>query len=84
MRQLTITVFILMSSVSHAKVQNFNDAINEASVSQKILHRRLLRILQGTEESIADNDSATESPQQMQAAANDVKIRLVKVPTKNN
>ena len=84
MRLLSLTIVLLMSSLSPAEVQDFNGAIQEASVSQNRLHRKLLHILYGTEVSIADNEAGTtEAPQPLQAAANEVKIRLVKVPTKN-
>jgi len=60
MRLFTMTMILLMSSLSQAETLDFNEAIKEATVSQNLLHRRLLRILQRTEVSIADKNLFSE------------------------
>jgi hypothetical protein len=83
MRYTAIALMILMGSVAQAEVHDFNNAITEASVSEKRLHRRLMRILQGDEVSIAEKDalqstdSQKEEPFRTEAPA-DLNIRLVR------
>lgn len=76
---LTMT-FLVGSSISHGEVQDFNQAIAEASFNQKRLHRQLLRILQGFEVSIAENDF--QAPPQNSPAIPDYGIRLRRVSDK--
>ncbi|MDG0818130.1 hypothetical protein [Bdellovibrio svalbardensis] len=60
MRFTIITLMLLISSISHGESHNFNGEIKEASISEKMLRKRLLRILQGTEVAIASNDSTEQ------------------------
>lgn len=58
MHSLILGLGILISGVSaYAEVQNFNEMIKEASISEKILRRRLLQSLQETKVAIAAVDS---------------------------
>jgi len=77
MRYLAITTIVLMSSISQAEVQDFNAQIRQASISQRLLHRKLLRILQGLEVSIADDETAAQQIED-QSPSPEFKIRLVK------
>ncbi len=80
MRFTLVTLMFLMSSVSHGESHNFNGEIKEASISEKMLRKRLLRILQGTEVAIASNDSTAQLQAQSpcQALENEFEVRLVK------
>ena len=77
MRNITIAILLTISSVSQAEVQNFNDEIRQASITQRMLHRKLLRILQGLEVAIAEDDTA-EQQVEKQIPSPDFQIRLVK------
>jgi hypothetical protein len=75
MKYLILSAMILTSSISRAERHDFNLDIQQASLSQQRLHRQLLRILQGFEVSIAENEvdqSATKL-----SAAPEFKIHLV-------
>lgn len=68
MRHLIMTLIVLISSPSFAvekagKAPDLSQAIKEASLSQKLLHRRLLRILQGTEYAIAKAEAPAQALQ---------------------
>jgi hypothetical protein len=80
MRHTLFTMIVLMSSFAHAEKNNLNNVIAEASLSQKRLHRQLLRILQGGEVSIAETERPAE-PEESTLATNspDYKVRLVPV-----
>ncbi|MBC7371977.1 MAG: hypothetical protein H7326_10450 [Bdellovibrionaceae bacterium] len=77
MRNITIAIVLLASSIAQAEVQGFNEEIRQASVTQRMLHRKLLRILQGLEVSIADDDTANQQIES-QSPSPDFQIRLVK------
>ena len=76
MHFLIITAVLLTTSFSQAAVEGFNGMIQEASVSEKILRRKLLKILQNTEVSIA----ASNKNEQLQNKypSPDFEVKLVK------
>lgn len=73
-------VFILLmsfiSSVSMAAVEDFNGLVQEASLQEKILHRKLLQAIQNTQVSIAYHD-ATEQLQKMNGDEGEISVSLV-------
>lgn len=68
MRFTLLTLMFLMSSVSHGESHNFKGEKKEVSISERMLRKRLLRILQGSEVAIVSNDSTvqlqTQNPSQ--------------------
>lgn len=77
MRNISIAIVLFASSIAQAEVQGFNEEIRQASVTQRMLHRKLLRVLQGLEVSIADDDTANQQIES-QSPSPDFQIRLVK------
>ncbi|WP_374027936.1 hypothetical protein ACES2J_03010 [Bdellovibrio bacteriovorus] len=78
MRFLIISLILMSASLSQAEVQGFNEMIKEASISEKILRKRLLRILNSSEVAIAANDKAQEQLQNSPSREN-FEVRLVRV-----
>lgn len=78
MRFLIISLILMSASLSQAEVQGFNGMIQEASISEKLLRKRLLRILNSSEVAIASNDKAQEQLQK-ESPSQDFEVRLVRV-----
>lgn len=76
MHFLIIAAVLLTTSFSQAAVEGFNGMIQEASVSEKILRRKLLKILQNTEVSIAANENLEKL--QNKYPSQDFEVKLVK------
>lgn len=76
MRFLVVMTILLWAAFSKAEVQNFNGMIQEASSSEKILRKRLLRILNSQQVAVAANE---QTPEQLQteSPSQDFEVRLV-------
>ena len=75
MRFLIIMAIMVTGSISGAAVKNFNGLIQEASVSEKLLRKKLLRALQNTEIAIASSDERERLQQAYPSS--DFQVRLV-------
>ncbi|MNJ92632.1 hypothetical protein D3C87_103060 [compost metagenome] len=75
MRFLIIAAIMVSGSISGAAVKNFNGLIQEASVSEKLLRKKLLRALQNTEIAIASSDERERLQQAYPSS--DFQVRLV-------
>lgn len=76
MRFLIVMTILLAASFSKADVEGFNGMIQEATLSEKILRKRLLRILNSSEVAVAANDQ-TQEQLQKQSPSQDFEVRLV-------
>ena len=74
--KLIMAAILVAGSSSFAAVKDFNKMIKEASVSEKILRRRLLQSLQKTEIAIAANNN--QGVKQGNSPSQDFEVRLVK------
>lgn len=80
MRFTIMVMMLLNGSVSLGKTHDFNKEIKEASLSQRILHRKLLRILQGSSVAIAANDLTSDLELQSQTGPSpEVAVQLKRV-----
>lgn len=73
---IVMAAILVAGSSSFAAVKNFNGMIKEASVSEKILRRRLLQSLQNTEIAIAANNN--QGVHKVHSPSQDFEVRLVK------
>lgn len=76
MRFLIMTVILMTGMISQAAVPDLGKEIAEASVSEKILRKRLLRILQNSEVSIAANEK--QELNERNVPSQDFEVKLVK------
>ncbi|UOE99824.1 hypothetical protein [Bdellovibrio reynosensis] len=70
-----IVIISLYGSFANAAVQDFNSLVKEASIQQKIIHKKLLQSIQNTKVLVASNEvqegEFAENPE-------DIKVRLVR------
>lgn len=76
MRFLIVTLMMVSASMAQAKVEGFNEMIQEASVSEKILRKKLLKILNSSQMAIATHEPAETELQK--SPSQDFEVRLVK------
>lgn len=71
-----IVLISLYGSFANAAVQDFNSLVKEASIQQKIIHKKLLQSIQNTKVLVASN----EVQEQGEFAENseELKIKLVR------
>ena len=73
---IIMAAILVAGSSSFAAVKNFNEITKEASVSEKILRRRLLQSLQKKEIAIAANNN--QGVHKANSPSQDFEVRLVK------
>jgi len=77
MRFFIIAVILGMSTVGQAAVEDFNKQIQQTTMSEKLLRKRLLKILQNSQVSIAAV-SEKDLKKPTAAAGEDFEVVLVK------
>lgn len=75
MRFLIIMAISIGTAIAKAEVKAFNQMIQEATLSEKVLRKKLLRILNNSEVAIAANHRAERY--QQQSPSPDFEVRMV-------
>lgn len=76
MRFLIVTMILMTGMITKAAVPNLGQEIKEASVSEKLLRKKLLRILQNSEVSIAANEK--QELGEKSVPSQDFEVKLVR------